>query len=368
MKSKLQLLKDIAEFLNEETDLQTMLNGALRELVTHTEFETGWVFFINKEGEHELAADYQLPPSMKKRGCHYLKDGSCWCVRAYHKQQLQTATNIFVCSRLEKAQIEFPGENNGITHHATMPLISGQESFGLLNVASPGRVEFDKDELALLESVAFQIGSTLKRIELTAKEKESVVIKERQRLARDLHDSVNQMLFSIGITSHAAKALSDRKKIDEALVSIENTSKHAMKEMKALIWQLKPIGLENGIVHAIESYSSLIGVDVDIELDGFYNVSDAVEIELYRIIQESLNNVMKHSGVSEAQVNMTVRNKKLETTVADQGTGFVLEDDTKTSYGFSNMRERIRRLGGELNIDTEIGKGTRVKIVVPIEE
>ena len=98
MKSKLQLLKDIAEFLNEETDLQTMLNGALRELVTHTEFETGWVFFINKEGEHELAADYQLPPSMKKRGCHYLKDGSCWCVRADHIRQLQTATNIFVCS------------------------------------------------------------------------------------------------------------------------------------------------------------------------------------------------------------------------------------------------------------------------------
>ena len=86
MKSKLQLLKDIAEFLNEETNLQTMLSGALRELVTHTEFETGWVFFINKEGEHELAADYQLPPSLKKNGCHYLKDGSCWCVRAYHKE------------------------------------------------------------------------------------------------------------------------------------------------------------------------------------------------------------------------------------------------------------------------------------------
>ncbi|WP_245844540.1 GAF domain-containing sensor histidine kinase [Salinicoccus kekensis] len=368
MKSKLKLLKDIAEFLNEETDLKTMLDGALRELIDHTEFDTGWIFFINDEGEHELAAHYRLPPSLKKRECHYLDDGSCWCVRAYHKGQLRTATNIFVCSRLEKAQLEFPGENKGITHHATMPLISGSESYGLLNVASPDREEFDKDELALLESVAFQIGSTLKRIELTAKEKESIVIKERQRLARDLHDSVNQMLFSIGITSHAAKSLSDAEKIDDALSSIENTSKHAMKEMKALIWQLKPIGLENGILHAIESYSGLIGVKVNIELEGFYSISDAAEIELYRIIQESLNNVMKHSGVKEADVKMTVRDKKLYTTVTDRGAGFDLGNKRATSYGFGNMRERIRKLGGELDIDTGIDEGTVVRITVPIEE
>lgn len=368
MKSKLQLLKDIAEFLNEETNLETMLNGALRELINHTEFETGWVFFINREGEHELVAQYKLPPSLEKSECHYLKDGSCWCVRAYHKNQLETATNIFVCSRLEKAQLEFPGENNGITHHATMPLISGQESFGLLNVASPNREQFDKDELALLEAVAFQIGSTLKRIELTAKEKESVVIKERQRLARDLHDSVNQMLFSIGITSHAAKSLSESNKINDALTSIETTSKHAMREMKALIWQLKPIGLENGILYAIESYSSLIGVDVTIELDGFYNVSDAVEIELYRIIQESLNNVMKHSGTDQAEVKMTANDNKLETIVKDTGSGFSTVNNTETSYGFSNMRERIRKLGGEFHIETEIGRGTAVRVVVPTEE
>jgi signal transduction histidine kinase len=368
MKDKLKLLKDIAEFLNEETDLKTMLDGALRELIDNTSFETGWVFFINEAGEHEMAAHYQLPPSLKKRECHYLEDGSCWCVRAYQKGHLQTATNIFVCSRLEKAQLEFPGENNGITHHATMPLISGAESFGLLNVASPNREEFDKDELALLESVAFQIGSTLKRIELTAKEKESVVIKERQRLARDLHDSVNQMLFSIGITSHAAKSLSGNGKVDEALTSIENTSKHAMKEMKALIWQLKPIGLENGILHAIESYSDLLGIDVNIELEGFYSISDAAETELYRIIQESLNNVMKHSGVREADVKMTVQDKKLVTTVTDRGAGFDLRKKTVTSYGFGNMRERIRKLGGELDIKTEIDKGTVVRITVPIEE
>ncbi len=368
MKDKLKLLKDIAEFLNEETDLKTMLDGALRELIDHTSFETGWIFFINEAGEHELAAHYRLPPSLEKRGCHYLEDGSCWCVRAYHKGHLQTATNIFVCSRLEKAQLEFPGENQGVTHHATMPLISGSESFGLLNVASPNREEFDSDELALLESVSFQIGSTLKRIELTAKEKESVVIKERQRLARDLHDSVNQMLFSIGITSHAAKSLTDEEKIDDALTSIENTSKHAMKEMKALIWQLKPIGLENGILRAIESYSDLIGVRVNTEVEGFYSISDAAEIELYRVIQESLNNVMKHSGVKEADVKMTVENKKLVTTVTDRGHGFRMQNKTVTSYGFSNMRERIRKLGGELKIDTEIDEGTVVRITVPIEE
>lgn len=368
MKSKLQLLKDIAEFLNEETHIQTMLDGALKLLIDHSEFDTGWIFFINHEGKHELISQYSLPDELRRDNCRHLCNGNCWCVRKYQNDELKTATNIFVCSRLDRANKESPDIQDKITHHATMPLISGEESYGLLNVATPNRTEFSKDELDLLESVSFQIGSTLKRIELNAKEQENIVIRERQRLARDLHDSVNQMLFSISITSHAAKTLKDGGKLVQAFNSIENTSKHAMKEMRALIWQLKPIGLENGIIRATEEYAKILDLDLKIEMDGFYNVSDAVEIELYRVIQESLNNIFKHADTKEAYITIDNRDKGLELKIMDYGSGFTINTKKETSYGFSNMRERLRKLGGELNIDSTPGKGTSVTARVPLGE
>ena len=368
MKSKLQLLKDIAEFLNEETDRSTMIHGALKLLVDYSEFDTGWIFFINSEGQHELSAHYRLPPSLEKEQYHHLCDGKCWCVNKYNNRELKTATNIFVCSRLEKARMDYPGENMGITHHATVPLISGEESFGLLNVASPYREQFTQDELDLLESVAFQIGSTLKRIELTAQEQENMIIRERQRLARDLHDSVNQMLFSIGITSHAAKSLDDQGKVQDAFQSIEHTSKHAMKEMKALIWQLKPIGLENGIIDAVEKYADILDLGITIQVDGFYNVSDRVEIGLYRVIQESLNNIRKHSGTNAARIEMVAGTDMLEVTIVDEGRGFEIDESKGYSYGLANMKERMHKLGGSFDIITRKGGGTKIVVSVPMEE
>lgn len=366
MKSKLQLLKDIAEFLNEETNTQTMLDGALKLLIDHSEFDTGWIFFVTHEGKHELISHYSLPEDLSKDNCSYLCEGKCWCVRKYQKDELKTATNIVMCTRLEQANRNRTIDERQLTHHATMPLISGEESFGILNVASPHRREFTKSELDLLESVAFQIGSTLKRIELNIKERENMLMVERQRLARDLHDSVNQMLFSISITSHAAKALKNQEKLTEAIDSIESTSKRAMKEMRALIWQLKPIGLENGIIRATEEYAKILNLELDISMNGFYNVSDAVEIELYRVIQESLNNIFKHAETRHAVITIDIYDNLLELNVKDDGVGFKIQTQKETSYGFSNMRERLRKVGGELNIHSSPGKGTSVKAAVPL--
>src|SRR5699024_3594041 len=365
MKSKLQLLKDIAEFLNEETDRDTMIEGALKLLVDHSEFETGWLFFIDSEGNPELKAHYQLPPSLEKEGYHHLCEGKCWCVNKYNNRELERATNIFVCSRLEKARMAYPGENNNITHHATVPLLSGDESFGLLNVASPDTEQFAKDELDLLESVAFQIGSTLKRIELNAQEQENMIIRERQRLARDLHDSVNQMLFSIGITSHAAKNLKDREKLSDAFDSIENTSKHAMSEMKALIWQLKPIGLEEGIIDAIEKYAGLLGLELEVSVTGFYDVPDNVEIGLYRVLQEGLTNVRKHSGSSQAAISIVSKPDELLIGIKDEGIGFDQKEKSGYSYSLGNMKDRVKKLGGNLDIQSKQGEGTSIKVSIP---
>ena len=358
MKSKLQLLKDIAEFLNTETHRQSMIDGALKMLIDHSSFKTGWIFFIKEDGKHELSAHYQLPPTLQRDSNTYLCNDKCWCVNKFNKGELSNATNIVACSRLEKAAREMPDENDNITHHATVPLISGDESFGLLNVATPYSTKFQKDELDLLESVAFQLGSTLKRLDLTTREKENMIIKERQRLARELHDSVNQMLFSIGITSHAAKALKDSEQARLAFERIENTSKYAMKEMKALIWQLKPIGLENGIIEAVKHYAKILDLNIEITVNGFYNIADDMEIELYRIMQEGLNNIRKHAGTKDAQVLLEITDEELMLVISDKGQGFIPAEKIGLSHGLTNMHERVHKMNGALEIKSAKGQGT----------
>ena len=358
MKSKLQLLKDIAEFLNTETHRQSMIDGALKMLIDHSNFQTGWIFFINEDGKHELSAHYQLPPTLQHDNNTYLCNDKCWCVNKFNKGELSNATNIVACSRLEKAAREMPKANDNITHHATVPLISGDESFGLLNVASPYSTEFQKDELDLLESVAFQLGSTLKRLDLTTREKENMIIKERQRLARELHDSVNQILFSIGITSHAGKALKDSEQTSLAFERIESTSKYAMKEMKALIWQLKPIGLENGVIEAVKHYAKILDLNIEITVNGFYNIADDMEIELYRIVQEALNNVRKHAGTKDAQILLEITEEELMLVISDMGTGFIPAEKIGLSHGLTNMHERVHKMSGELEIKSATGQGT----------
>lgn len=364
MKTKLQLLKDIAEFLNEETNKNRMLQGALKLLIDNSEFETGWIFFINNEGQHKLGAHYHLPKGLMNEDFKHMIEGKCWCVNQYNRGNLDKATNIFVCSRLERAARAYENENNGITHHATVPLMSGGESYGLLNVATPYVEEFSQEALDLLESVAFQIGSTLKRIDLNLREQENILVQERQRLARDLHDSVNQMLFSINIMSNGLKRLEDIDKIKATLSSIEDTSKYAMREMKALIWQLKPIGLENGMVQAIEHYAELLNLKVTINIAGFYDLDDKSESEIFRVIQESLNNIKKHSKVNEAIIHFENRGNELYLTIRDKGQGFVIDAKHPYNHGIKNMNERVEQIGGVFNIQSTINEGTEITVIL----
>ena len=137
--TRLALLKEIAEFLNEETEMYSMMQGGLRYLINGSNFTTGWIFFINEEGDHELVSSVDLPGALSKKDCHYMTNGSCWCVKAYNNKKLTKASNIINCSRINLANRAYQEETDDITHHATVPLRSGEEQFGLLNVASPNK-------------------------------------------------------------------------------------------------------------------------------------------------------------------------------------------------------------------------------------
>lgn len=364
--SNITILKEIAELLNEETDLIPMLKGALSKFIQGTNFETGWIFFINEKGKIELVAQESLPEALSYNNCQHLQKGGCWCVSRYRNNELKKASNIIECQRIETAIESNTGDNENITHHATVPLQSGEERFGILNVASPNTAKFTDEELELLESVAFQMGSAIKRINLTKQEQEVALVRERNRFARDLHDSVNQLLFSVTLTARAGMEMSETAHIKETFKEIQQLTQSALTEMRALIWQLRPKGLESGLIEAIKAYSEMLNINLSVNVSGVIQFPSRVEETLFRITQEALNNIRKHAGVQDATIYITVTPKDIMLVIKDEGRGFVIEPErTLPSIGLQSVKDRAAALGGTADWVSEIGKGTELLIRLP---
>lgn len=362
---ELQTLKTIAETLNKVNDLEEMLHAVLKELIHVTGLECGWIFFVDKKGAYSLVADYELPPALTRENKKPMCEGGCWCLDRYKDGRLARAVNIIECKRLEDAITKNWGETKGITHHATVPLRAGDERFGILNIASPNKTHFTNEELALLEAVALQIGTAIKRIKLVENEQRHLLMEERNRIARDLHDSVNQLLFSVALTARGAKEVATDEATKETLDYIQQLAREALQEMRSLIWQLRPQGLENGVASALMNYGKMLGLDVEMEIQGVIDLPNAVEECLWRVGQEALNNCKKHAGVSSVAIRIMVRNDKVTMEVIDEGNGFAYEGEEVPSLGLKSMKERIEALKGTLIITSVIGEGTTVEANIP---
>jgi len=361
------ILKEIAELLNEGTEEKQILAGVLKKLLHVTGFQIGWIFLIDEHGRHEFAAGESLPPALTANHCTRMKENNCWCVNRYVNGKLQKATNIIQCHRIESALRDKSGDNRGLTHHATVPLRAGDEKFGLLNVGSPYKTHFQKEELVLLESIAYQIGTALKRIKLTQKEQEIALIAERNRLARDLHDSVSQLLFSLRLTARAGVEMSDNQEVKETFTYIQELSKEALGEMRALIHQLRPQGLENGIISALSDYAKILGLTLHAKITGVIHFPQRIEEALWRIGQEALANCKKHAQITDVYLAIHVEHPNVHMKIYDDGCGFLYDGSQELlSLGIKNMEYRTKELNGTFELQTAPGKGTAIHITIPL--
>jgi two-component system, NarL family, sensor kinase len=364
--SELQILKEIAELLNRGTNPAIVLSEVLKKLLHVTGLQTGWIFLIDDSGRFELAAKENLPPALTEKNYTPMCGGDCWCIDRYNDGRLDKATNIIECKRLEDAIERKAGDTRGLTHHATVPLKAGDEKFGILNVGSPYKKHFTNGELALLESVALQIGTALKRMKLTQKDQEIALTAERNRLARDLHDSVNQLLFSLSLTARGGKEMAQSKELEETFGYIQDLAQEALNEMRALIWQLRPRGLEKGIVSALCSYGDMLGLTVKIRVNGVIHLPCAIEEGLWRIGQEALANCKKHSGQSIVDLSIDASESEIELQFRDKGRGFIYDESKELpSMGLKSMKERTESLSGTFQLISNPGRGTTVQIKIP---
>ncbi|MFV9503650.1 MAG: GAF domain-containing protein [Oscillochloridaceae bacterium umkhey_bin13] len=258
-----------------------------------------------------------------------------------------------------------------------VPIIASGRLLGVLNLESPTPNAFTDEDINLLETVADVLAGALENVRLYRKAQAAAVLEERNRLARDLHDSVTQQLFSMTLTAQAARTQLERNpgRVAAQLERLQETATAALAEMRALIFQLRPPALrDQGLVAALQQHAQVLsrreGIAITLNVIGDDRLARGVEQPLYRIVQEALNNVFKHAAAQQVQVALEFSADQITVRVRDDGTGFEVAPTPSGGrhLGMLSMRERAAEIGGSFELHSSPGYGTEVRVVVPRSE
>jgi signal transduction histidine kinase len=242
--------------------------------------------------------------------------------------------------------------------------------FGGLFVAalvSGGTYLFVHRQAELARAYARQKAITEQNVRLHEQAQELAVLQERQRIARELHDSVSQALYGIGLGARTAHTLLERNPA-QAIGPVEyilSLAEGALAEMRALILELRPDSLEReGLVSALNRHAQALharyGLEVDLDLGDEPDLPIETKEGLYRIAQEALTNAVKHAQATHVEIRMQASDDGLTILIRDDGIGFDPKAEYPGHVGLHTMRERAEKLGGTLHVDSTPGQGTRI--------
>ncbi len=370
---ELAILNAIAAALNGTLDLDEALGTVLALVAELLGLETGWVFLLDEETEEfYLAAAQHLPPGLASRPD--LLAGSCYCLDTYQAGDMDGAANVnvVVCSRLRN----LVDGTDGLAYHASIPLYARGKEVGVLNVASPDWRELSPEDLRLLHTVGDLLGMAVERTRLFARSAEVGALRERNRLAREIHDTLAQRLTAIILQLETSQALLEAgatsaqvaETVDQALT----LARIGLEEARRSVADLRAAPLEGRtLVEALEQLvqetTASAGLPVAWRVEGSVRpLPVRVEVALYRIAEEALRNVVEHARASQAQLRLTFLPRAVHLAVTDDGMGFDPLEIPSDAFGIRGMRERAQLLGGSLSVQSQPGQGTRLRVTLPV--
>jgi signal transduction histidine kinase len=255
--------------------------------------------------------------------------------------------------------------------HAWMwvPVAVKNRVIGSVGVAHVEKNYFTAHHADLALTVANQAAIALINAELFEHAQALAALQERQRLAQNLHDAVNQSLFSAGLIADVLPRLWDRDQ-DQArksLVDLRRLTRAAQAEMRALLAELRPSALTDtdlgDLLHLLgNALSGRINIPVTVTVAQEVILPAEVQVAFYRVCQEALNNVAKHAKASQVEIDLKHNGPAVELHIRDDGRGFVPEQMVSGHYGLSMMRERAASVGALLTVTSQPGHGTELNM------
>jgi PAS domain S-box-containing protein len=337
---------------------------------------------------------------MTHLGCHvffnYLvdPDAGCLALNAYAGIPADEAARIGVlgfgvavcgcaASQAERVMSEDVQHNHdpraelvrsyGVQAYAAHPLMVRGEVLGTLSFGARDRPRFTEAELTLMKTVADQVAIAIDRDraerELRRREVEAAAQDERGRLARDLHDSVTQALFAASLKAEAL-TLTDEQippAAAETMDQVRRLSRGALAQMRTMLLELRgerfeDVPLRQLLQNLVETAESRARVDVGLRITGEPLIPRSLHVTLYRVAQEALNNVVRHSQATRATVELQAEERHISLLIHDDGRGFEPGEFGAVHLGLRSMRERAEEVGAVLHVVSAPGEGTLINL------
>jgi two-component system, NarL family, sensor kinase len=371
---ELRILNAVAEALNSALDVREALQRTLALIADHLGLETGWVWLLDPETHHFYSAAAQhLPPYLREPV--RMTGSPCWCIQAFQRGRL-TPKNIDVleCSRLRPAvQAHAVEMTQGLRYHASIPLYFRDTPLGIMNVTTPAWRQLTRDELRLLSTVASQVGIAIERGRLAEESTRLARAEERARIAREIHDTLAQGLTAIalhiegGINQLERDPPRARERLEQALA----LCRASLEDARRSVLDLRTVPLAGkSLVEALgatgRAFTAETGIRVHVHAEGDLHLPLRTEAELFRIAQEALTNVRRHARATDVAITVRPRGSRVQLVVRDDGQGFDATARHEGRYGLLGMRERARLLGGAVRVEGRPGRGTVVRVTVPL--
>lgn len=361
---------EVTAAASSSLDLDTVLERSLDQVLKVMNLEVGAIHLLDKDNQIlELAVARGIQEGdVQEIQSVALGEGMASYV--IEKGKPLVISNITEASRPLRV---IPAAGNQA--YVGVPVETRGQRLGVLSlVGEPGR-SFRPEEVALLASIADEIALAVDNARLYAHAEQLAVMEERSRLARELHDSVTQLLYSLTLFAEAGQRVNkagDHERTEQFLARLNETARQAHKEMRLLIYELRPPtvekeGLVGALQHRLDAVEKRSGLEAQLEVEGHVELPALIEDGLFRVAVEALNNALKHAAATQVSVQIQDSVHSVRLLVIDNGNGFDVEGvNNGGGLGLPSMRERVEKMGGSFDIISRPGAGTQV--VVEIEK
>jgi signal transduction histidine kinase len=277
----------------------------------------------------------------------------------------------------------WPAAHPNMRSFLGVPIVSHGEVIGafyLTDKKGGRRAQFTDADQQLIETFAAHAAVAIENAHLSERSRELTLVEERNRLARELHDAVNQTLFSVTLTADAAALLVDAEpaRAKDQLQAVRDLARDAMDELRSLIFELRPADVaSDGLAETLRKHVAVLSrvyeTEITLDVDGASSLRPlgeqeiVFEREVFRITQEAIGNALRHSGAERVSIRLATPEQRLVIAVRDDGCGFdPMGQQAQRRLGLVSMRERAEAIGGHLRIESRPGVGTTISLEVDV--
>lgn len=373
-------LRDLLTILNSNRPLQEILDYIVSAATQLLGTVSGAIYSLQPNQKTLVVQATCGLPSAYATDLTFAADKS-FLGQAIIKRQPVVVSNIAAALAEQQDSLDEQRQSLLTQHYHTLltvPLLrQGQQTvdkvYGALALYYPEQRSFSDEEIGLVVAFATQATLAIENAQLRQRVEQTAILTERSRLARELHDSVTQSLYSMTLLSEGWRRMAVRgelEEVDERLAELGELSRQALKEMRLLVHELLPPALEKeGLLGAlyqrIAAVEKRAGIDARLLADQVIELPPHLEAALYRITQEALNNALKHANATAVTVSLHTSSDQVMLAINDNGKGFAHASGTG-GLGLITMRERAEHLGGTLTIDSTPGQGATIRVQFPL--